>query len=221
MSFEQDWHAWRESREQRLRDPYGWLSITAIHWLTDEPQRFDDVPGEWRQDDDGPVVDGQRLGPLDEEGVTVTFGDVRAQVADRDGRTMVRPRRPDSPALGRYGGTPCYPPDPAWVVHARHDGDEVVFERDGAEHRLEAEVEEDGRLWILFRDATSGVTTYAAMRQLLTEVPDADGNVEIDFNRAYNMPCAYTDFATCPVPPAQNTLPFPVEAGEQIPRMDP
>jgi uncharacterized protein (DUF1684 family) len=95
---------------------------------------------------------------------------------------------------------------------------EVVFEHDGSEHRLVAwHGGDDGSLWILFRDATSGVTTYAALRQLVVEPPATDGRVEIDFNRAYNMPCAYTDFATCPVPPAANTLPFAVEAGEQIP----
>lgn len=219
--FLAEWQTWRDIREQRLRDPYGWLAITGIHWLTEEPQTFDDVPGEWRQDEHGPLLDGQRLDAVDEEGVTLTFGDVRAQVADRDGRTIVRPRHPDSPNLRRYRETPCYPPDPSWVIRGRHEGDEVVFEYDGLEHRLLAETEDDGRLWILFRDATSGVTTYAAMRQLLTEPPAADGCVEIDLNRAHNMPCAYTDFATCPVPPAQNTLPFAVEAGEQTPRMDP
>lgn len=225
MGFEDEWQTWREAREQRLRDPYGWLAITGIHWLTEEPQSFDDVPGEWRQVDQVTLVDlpdgEQALGPLDEEGVTLTFGDVRAQVADRGGRTIVRPRHPDSPNLRRYRGTPCYPPAPAWAIPACHEGDEVVFAHDGVEHRLLAETEDDGRLWILFRDATSGVTTYAAMRQLLTDVPQEDGSVELDFNRAHNMPCAYTDFATCPVPPAQNTLPFEVEAGEQTPRMDP
>jgi uncharacterized protein (DUF1684 family) len=94
---------------------------------------------------------------------------------------------------------------------------EVVFPYGGAEHRLVAWGEEDGSLWILFRDATSGVTTYPANRQLLAEPPAADGTVHLDFNRAYNMPCAYTDFATCPVAPAANTLPFAVEAGEQLP----
>ncbi|GAA4371391.1 DUF1684 domain-containing protein [Nocardioides caricicola] len=221
MGFEEDWHAWRDAREQRLRSPQGWLAVTGIHWLTEEPQRFDGVPGEWRRDDHGPVLDGQHLGDVDEDGVRLTLGDTTVEVADRDGRTIVRPRQPSSPHLRRYQGTPCFPPDAAWVVPARHEGHEVVFEHDGSEHRLVAEVEDDGRLWILFRDATSGVTTYAAMRQLLTEVPDDDGAVELDFNRAHNMPCAYTDFATCPVAPAQNTLPFAVEAGEQTPRMDP
>ena len=65
--------------------------------------------------------------------------------------------------------------------------------------------------------ATSGVTTYPANRQLLTDQAAEDGSVEVDFNRALNMPCAYTEFAVCPLPPPANTLPFAVEAGEMIP----
>ena len=166
------------------------------------------------------------LGPLDQYGLTAGFGDAVAQVADRDGMPVVRPRHPDSPILRAYRGTPCYPADPAWVLPARFepyaepDGDavgEVVFGYGGTEHRLVAWGEEDDSLWILFRDATSGVTTYPANRQLLLAPPAPDGTVGIDFNRSTNMPCAYTDFATCPVPPAANTLPFAVEAGERIP----
>ena len=96
---------------------------------------------------------------------------------------------------------------------------EVVVAHGGTEHRLVAWGEDDDSLWILFRDATSGVTTYPANRQLVVPPPAPDGTVRIDFNRAYNMPCAYTDFATCPLPPAANTLPFPVEAGEQLPAL--
>ena len=243
--FRDDWQAWRDGREERLRNPRGWLAITSIHWLTSAPQRFDDVPGAWSGDEQGATVtlgpgetltagdttlaEGQhRLGPLDENGLTVTFGDAVAEVADRDGRPIVRPRHPDSPNLRAYRGTPCYPPDPGWVVPARFeayptpDGEAVgalVFAYDGAEHRLVAWGEDDGCLWVLFRDATSGVTTYPANRQLLIDPPARDGSVTIDFNRATNMPCAYTDFATCPLPPAANTLPFAVEAGEKIPAM--
>ena len=237
------WQAWRDERERRLRDPRGWLAITAIHWLTTEPERFDDVPGEWCADARGAMVtlgpdeslavgdlvlaEGEHLvGPLDEDGVTVTFGTAVAQVADRDGQVIVRPRHADSATLRAYRGTPCYPPEPAWAVVGRFEpyaervGDavgEVVFSYGGQEHRLVAWGEPDGSLWILFRDATSGVTTYPANRQLLVPAPTADGAVTVDFNRAVNMPCAYTDFATCPVPPAANTLPFAVEAGEQVP----
>jgi uncharacterized protein (DUF1684 family) len=241
--FPGEWRAWHDARERRLRDPRGWLAITAIHWLTDAPQRFGDVPGRWSLDERGVTVsldpgetlcaegrvlaDGvHRLGPLDEGGLTVTFGDALAQVADRDGSPIVRPRHPDSPNLRAYRGTPCYPADTRWVLAGRFepypepDGEavgEIVFDRDGTEHRLVAWGEDDGSLWMLFRDATSGVTTYPANRQLVVGPPSPDGSVPIDFNRAFNMPCAYTDFATCPVAPAANTLPFAVEAGEQIP----
>jgi uncharacterized protein (DUF1684 family) len=69
----------------------------------------------------------------------------------------------------------------------------------------------------LFTDETSGVTTYAANRSLQIAAPDAEGRVTLDFNRAGNLPCAYTDLATCPLPPAENRLPVAVEAGERIP----
>jgi uncharacterized protein (DUF1684 family)/RimJ/RimL family protein N-acetyltransferase len=242
--FLAEWQAWRDAREERLRDPHGWLAITGIHWLTAEPQRFDDVPGEWSGDErratvtlapgeslglEGGVTltEGvHRFGPLDDVGTRLTFGDAVAQVAERDGSPILRPRHPDSPKLRAYRGTPCYPADPAWVLPGRFEPydvpdaeavGEVVFAYGGAEHRLVALGEEDGSLWILFRDATSGVTTYAALRQLVVAPPSSDGGVTIDFNRAYNMPCAYTEFATCPVAPAANTLAFAVEAGEQIP----
>ena len=241
--FLDDWQAWHDAREERLRSPRGWLAITAIHWLTETPERFDDVPGEWRADERGAVLtlgagesvslsaenlgEGVHLlGPVDEIGVTLAFGDAVAQVADRDGRTIVRPRHPDSPHLRGYRGTPCYPADPGWVLAGRFepflepDGEavgEVVLAYGGAEHRLVAWGEDDDCLWILFRDATSGVTTGPANRQLLADPPAADGSVSIDFNRAINMPCAYTEFATCPLPPAANTLSFEVEAGEQMP----
>ena len=74
-----------------------------------------------------------------------------------------------------------------------------------------------GGLQALFRDATSGVTTAAACRTLWIGAPAADGTVVLDFNRATNLPCAYTEFATCALPPPENTLPIAVEAGEQTP----
>ena len=69
-------------------------------------------------------------------------------------------------------------------------------------------------LSILFTDATSGVTTYPANRALQVDAPADGGTVTLDFNRATNLPCAYTGFATCPLPPAENRLPVAVEAGD-------
>jgi uncharacterized protein len=71
---------------------------------------------------------------------------------------------------------------------------------------------------VLFADATSGVKTYPAARSLSIAKPGADGTVTLDFNRASNLPCSFTDYATCPVAPAENRLPVAVEAGEKNPR---
>ncbi|WP_246051005.1 DUF1684 domain-containing protein [Nocardioides guangzhouensis] len=245
--FLQDWQAYADRREERLRSAVGYLAITAIHWLSTTPERFTDVPGQWCQDERGTTVTlapGETLtldddvlttgphvlGPLDYTGLTISFDGGTAEVADRGGTAIVRPRRPDSATLRAYRGTPRYPADARWVLSGRFEPydepvaapdavGEVVFEHEGAGHRLVAWGEDDGSLWILFRDATSGVTTYPANRQILVAPPTPDGTVTIDFNRAINMPCAYTDFVTCPLPPAANTLPFAVEAGEQVPTM--
>jgi uncharacterized protein len=71
---------------------------------------------------------------------------------------------------------------------------------------------------VLFTDATSGVTTYRAARALSISAPEADGTVTLDFNRASNLPCSFTDYGTCPVAPAENRLPIAVEVGEKNPR---
>ena len=86
----------------------------------------------------------------------------------------------------------------------------------GVEHRLDAlyETPEKKDLWIIFRDRTSGVTTYPAGRYLHAPLP-VGGNVDLDFNLAYNPPCAFTEFATCPIPPRQNWLKMAIEAGEK------
>lgn len=77
-------------------------------------------------------------------------------------------------------------------------------------------IDEGGKqLFITFADATSGLTTYGAGRFIYIDQPDANGNTFIDFNQAFNPPCAFTKFATCPLPPPQNRLPFPIPAGEK------
>ena len=69
-------------------------------------------------------------------------------------------------------------------------------------------------LFFIFRDQTSGKETYGAGRFLYADLPK-DGKVVLDFNKAYNPPCAFTPYATCPLPPPQNRLPVRIEAGEK------
>ena len=90
----------------------------------------------------------------------------------------------------------------------------AVFTRGGKEYRLEP-VTEDGELFFVMRDATSGKTTYAASRFLYSALPK-DGFVELDFNKAENPPCVFTNYATCPLPPPQNRLTLSIDAGEKM-----
>jgi hypothetical protein len=93
----------------------------------------------------------------------------------------------------------------------------VVLEGIGGGHRLQALVGGDsGELWLVFGDATNGVETYRGGRFLYTGAPDDEGRVVVDFNRAYNPPCVFSPYATCPLPWTANRLPFGVEAGERV-----
>jgi uncharacterized protein (DUF1684 family) len=90
----------------------------------------------------------------------------------------------------------------------------VAFMLGGKEYRLDAEDNGSGGLFIVFRDLTSKKDTYQAARFLDAD-PPKDGKVEIDFNKAYNPPCAYNPYATCPLPTARNRLPVEIPAGEK------
>ena len=98
---------------------------------------------------------------------------------------------------------------------AQKHGGQLVFDIEGKTYRLDA-IDEGGiRLFVTFADATSGKTTYGSGRFIELDKPDADGYTYIDFNKAYNPPCAFTEFATCPLPPPQNRLTIAIPAGEK------
>jgi uncharacterized protein len=164
----------------------------------------------------------------------LTLGRVKFFVIEREDRFGVRVKDNDSEARKKFSGLRWYPVDPAWKIKAKftpapHDvffdtevgvkeKDQspgyVTFTRGGKEYKMEP-VTEDDHLWFVFRDQTSGKTTYAASRFLYVPMPK-DGFVEIDFNKAENPPCVFTDYATCPLPTPQNRLQLAVTAGEQM-----
>jgi len=92
----------------------------------------------------------------------------------------------------------------------------AVFEVDGNTYRMDALDAGGNRIWFIFSDLTSGKETYGAARYLYTDKPDSLGNVIIDFNLAYNPPCVFTKFATCPFTPEENYLKLRVTAGEKM-----
>lgn len=94
----------------------------------------------------------------------------------------------------------------------------LEFELDGVDYRLDAVIEQgsEDKLFIMFADATSGYETYGPGRQMYAPHPDSNNVVILDFNRAFNWPCVFTVFATCPLPPEQNRLACRIEAGEKM-----
>ncbi len=157
-------------------------------------------------------------------------------VIRRGEKVGVRVKDPKSPVRTGFKGIEMYPFDPALRVMAAFEPykepkmvqiptvigisepmkawGRVTFTLKGKHLSLEPVDEGDGRLFFIFRDATNGRTTYPAGRFLYAE-PAKDGKVILDFNRSYNPPCAFTRFATCPLPPPQNVMKVAIKAGEK------
>lgn len=188
----------------------------------------------------GPGVEPARDGPLDlkePEGKTrFSLGTLSWYLIVRNGQPGLRLIDSASPVLTGFQGIERYPVDPSWRLTGRFEKAPrtisvpnvlgvdtrerspglLVFEHAGKRYQLEP-VQEEGetRFFVIFSDQSNGHGSYAGGRFLYVDPPDEQGRVVLDFNRAYNPPCAFTHFATCPRPPAQNSLPFAVEAGEK------
>ncbi len=169
---------------------------------------------------------------------TVHFGPLTFMLIERAGRYALRLWDNSRSELFAFPGRTWYPIDPAYRFQARFEPDDksrrlqivttigdvtdvpsagrLVFLHAGVEQVVHATGDPALGLSVLFKDLTNGDTTYASGRYLTTEAVDGD-LVELDFNRAYNPPCAFTDYATCPLPPVENHLPVRIEAGEKLP----
>lgn len=183
---------------------------------------------------------GQASRPLsygEEKPDVVTAGSVSFYVLQRGDRFGIRAKDSASPVLKNFTGSDFFPINPAFHFQAKLIPDPkqipilnvlgqteqqespglVEFAYQGHNYRLRPIYEGKGdkkTLFFLFKDATNRLNTYQAGRMLNTPLP-GNGVVDLDFNRSYNPPCTYTPYATCPLPPKQNALPFAVEAGEK------
>ena len=189
---------------------------------------------------DGIEYTGREMGTLPDERDWVSIGPRAAfHVIERDGRYILRLADNESEVRKRFVARLWYEVDDRFRVKAKfipYDpprkiaivnvldevSDEpapgyVEFEIDGRKHRLDALGDDDG-LFIILRDASSGDTTYAPSRFLhVEEKPRPGETFLLDFNRAYNPPCAFSEFTTCPLPPKQNILKVRIDAGEKYP----
>ncbi len=213
--------------------PYAGLLVRG----QDDKVRIQAEPGA------GITVEGKPVTSLDlksdnEEGTTqLEAGSVSFFVIRRGDRVGVRIKDRESEVRRSFKGLDFFPPNPAWRVNARFEPYQppkkvpipnvlgqvnqidspgaVVFEWQGKSYRLDALGSlEDTELSLIFGDLTNGHATYGAGRFLEFPTPK-EGKAVVDFNLAYNPPCAFTAFATCPLPPRQNKLRVAVEAGEK------
>lgn len=160
---------------------------------------------------------------------------LRWLVIKRGNKYAIRLRDLESPFLKEFHGIETFKIDPKWKLKAKFvpaEGKKIaildvtgqtsqqdspgylVFSIAGKEYKLDALLEGE-EFFIIFGDKTNKKETYGAGRFVYTAKPDAEGYTYLDFNKAYNPPCAFTPYATCPLPPKQNILPIEIKAGEK------
>ncbi len=174
---------------------------------------------------------------IEEQQVILSHKNLRWFIIKRGNKYGIRMRDLESAARKEFTKIDCFPVDEKWRVTALYEapkenktipihdvigqttetpfGGSLSFELNGKKYKLDATLEEED-LFIVFADETSGISTYGGGRFLYAKVPKAGNQVILDFNKAYNPPCAFTNFATCPLPPDQNKLALEINAGEKI-----
>jgi uncharacterized protein len=173
------------------------------------------------------------------EPTVITLGSVSFYVIKRGDQLGVRIKDKENAARRHFTGLDFFPINPQWRIEGKYEAypipkiipitsvigtvtndtfpGAVTFTSNGTSYHLEATIERgtEPSLYFMFSDETGAKETYGLGRQLSTPMPDSTGMVVMDFNKSYNWPCAYTDFATCPIPPRENHLAIRVEAGEK------
>ncbi len=176
----------------------------------------------------------------DEEGepTILSFGSLSWYIVKRDGKFGIRLKDSENPRRKEFKGIKRFPVSSKWLFEAEYipydppkkisvptilgtvteepSPGTLKFKIDGTIYQLDALGEPDDKeLFIVFGDRTNGTETYGGGRFLSVKRPDESAMTSIDFNRAYNPPCAFTEFATCPKPPSQNKLSIKITAGEK------
>ena len=166
----------------------------------------------------------------------ISLGSLRWNLIKREDKIGIRLRDVNAPALKKFTAVPYYPIDPKYRVDAvlekpasnklmitnvlgqttaQETPGRLVFQINGVTYKLDALDEGGNELFVIFGDATNEKETYPTGRFMYVPKPDATGHTVIDFNKAFNPPCAFTVHATCPLPPKQNILPIALKIGEK------
>jgi len=188
--------------------------------------------------DGKPVTKMQLHSDADENPTILSYGSLSWYIIKRGEQYGVRLRDSENPHIRDFKGIDMYPIEEKWHVKATFEPFDppkriavptilgtvsqeeapgtLIFQIDGKTCRLDPVMEEGtNQFFVIFGDKTNGSETYGAGRFVYVDQPAADGTTFIDFNKAYNPPCAFTEYATCPLPPEQNQLPIKITAGEK------
>ncbi len=260
--------SWHQTRNERLNQPTGWLTLSGLFWLEEGDNRFgsnnenqlvfpgEDVPGIMGvlhligESVSISVADGIQIFINDTLRVSddlrkdsdgdpdiLTWNNLSWYIIKRGDRIGVRLRDSQHPNFINFKPTKLFPIDSNWKITARLETFDTVrtvdivnvlgdtspgstpgilhFDINDQSFTLTPLADPgDKNYFIIFGDATNGLSTYGAGRFLVIPAADETGNTYIDFNKSYNMPCAFSPYATCPLPPEENQLPIAVEAGE-------
>lgn len=186
---------------------------------------------------DMPVTELQLKDDLSNEPTVLKLGSLKWYAIKRGDRFGIRLRDLESDLVKNFTGIDRFPVNDKWRISASFvpfekpkiisiptiigTPDKMIcrgelhFKIDGKDYTI-LPVDEDGSLFIIFADETNGEETYGAGRFVYADPPDSTGKVIIDFNKAYNPPCIFTPFATCPLPPKENVIRTKITAGEKL-----
>jgi uncharacterized protein (DUF1684 family) len=207
-------------------------------WVEGGGVRLEAQPGAGITSDGKPVDKLALSSDAEGKPTVLHLGTLSFHVIKRGNQLGLRVKDKENPARTKFAGLDYYPVAHNWRIDARFEPynppkkipivnvlgmveeqpspGRIVFDAAGKTYSLDAISEEGSKeLFVIFKDETSGKETYGAGRYLYTDPANAQGTVLLDFNKAYNPPCAFTSYATCPLPPSQNRLALRVEAGEK------
>lgn len=178
---------------------------------------------------------------IDDEKENLTLlqiGPIKFNLIIRDTLYGIRARDINSDLVKNFKGIDRFPVDEDWNIKAKYKAynppkeiavpnvlgqitkekspGAIVFEREGKTYKIDAVDEGGESLFLIIADETSGEETYGGGRFMYVKKPDSAGTIILDFNKAYNPPCVFTKYATCPLPPEQNYLKLKIEAGEKM-----
>ena len=264
--YNQDIENWRKNRLESLKAPQGWLSLIALHWLSNGensfgsakenniifPASFPDTTGVITLGDEGLFFENFATSDLTVDQEEFLRGKIYSDAAPKASMLNYKSyffypikrankiglRLRDTSHQARYELTsiPAFEINKSWLKRGKSKKPKegatlpitnaigitedtpiaayLYFDHQGETYRLTA-IDGGSQYFLIIADASTSDDTYGGGRFLYVDKEDAEGNVYLDFNKAYNPPCVFTDYATCPLPPKENILPFRVEAGEK------